>query len=224
MKFFLTLCTFIFLQTIFAQKTKTLWIEPEGIIVKGTVAVETSPTLYVGHEYEFTIMSNYAEFDLIIDSKNLKIALDESSKKNTGGLIFKVIALDTGTCNIVLTLGKDKERKANLISRSFKAVNYPAPPVYIGDVRSGEVLTEVKETTELKCKYDPASGIFESYPVESWQAKLGDRTFSGTGTKLTKELVNAINSVSSKEILEMTVQLKKNNTGFRISEAVYLIR
>lgn len=223
MKYLLLLNILISIPTVFAQKSKTLWVDPEGIIVKGTAAVEAVQPLFIGQEYEFTIMSNHAEFDLIIDSENLKVVLDESSKKNTGGLIFKITPIDTGMCNIVLTLGKNKERKANLISRNFQAVKYPMPPVFIGNIRSGEIITKIDDSMELSCKYDPAYGIFDSYPIESWNAKLGNLSFSGTGTHLSKEFIEALNQVSANEVLILTVQLSKNKTKYKTSEAVYLI-
>ncbi|MGV3609445.1 MAG: hypothetical protein ACO1N0_00740 [Fluviicola sp.] len=222
MKYLLILSILTTCTSVFAQKSTTLWLNQEGIILKGTIDVQSVQPLFVGHEYEFTIMSNNSEFDLIIDSENLTVVLDEFTKKTTGGLLFKITPIDTGMCSLALTLGKNKERKASLISREFTAINYPQPPLFIGNHRSGESIVTIDENAELSCKYDPAYGIFKSYPVKTWKAKLGDLNFSGKGTKLSKDFIEAVNQFSG--VLILTVELSKNETGYKEVEAVYLIK
>lgn len=223
MKFSLILYTLIFIPTIFAQKTKTLWVETTDVILQGTVGFSSSPELFVGQEYYFNIISNKKDFDLEIMSENLKVTLMPDSKKGTGGLEFKVVPIDTGECLIQLSVGNDKKRACSLISRTFHASHYPMPPIFISKIRTGEIIPELTKNTELLCMYDRSLGIFKPFTINSWTAKLGEQEFSGNGTSLSNELIDAVNQTND-GFLVLKVELESNNTGYSTSEAVFIVK
>lgn len=229
MKYILLPFVFMFIQHVSAQRSDTLTpqilvVKTKDVILQGNVDFGTNPEMFVGETYYFTIISNDNDWDLKIESNNLRLSLDEKSKKRTGGLGFQVMPLDTGKCTIVLYITNDKGRQVCLQACTYHASKYPMPPVFIGDIRSGEIIDELKESAQLSCKYDEGSGIFKGYAVLSWSAKLGDTKYSGTGTKLSKELIEAINNSSVDNVLKLTVELADNKTGYKTSEAVYLIK
>jgi len=208
---------------MFAQKSTTLWVKTDDVILQGTVGFDSYPELFVGQEYYFTIISNNNQFDLGIKSENLKITLESETKKSTGGLGFNVIPIDTGDCTISLFIGENKKSKAGLLMKRFHASAYPMPPIFITSIRSGEIIHKLDEFAEISCKYDPSLGIFEKYPIKSWKAQLVGEEFSGVGTVLSKQLIDAINKASANEVLKLTVELDKNNTGYSTSEAVFIL-
>lgn len=222
MKYLIIMGFLVISPVLFSQNEKTLWVETEGVVAQGNISFESIPELFVGQEYFFTIIINNKQ-DIEIKSENLKVILNESTKKGTGGLGFKITPIDTGECKIYVSMGNSGKRTASLVLKTFHASEYSKPPVFIEGIRSGETITKLTENAELSCKYDPSLGIFDSYMIKSWQAKLGDKDFSGSGTKLTKEFIEALNN-SSKEVLEITVQLDKNKTGFKSSEAVFIVK
>lgn len=222
MKFYLILCSLIFIPTIFAQK-KTLWIETDDVILQGNIEFSSSPELFVGQEYYFIILSNKKDFDLEITSENLKITLTPESKKGTGGLEFKVVPIDTGECVIQLSVGNDKKRVSSLISRTFHASHYPMPPIFISKIRTGEIISELKQDSKMTCMYDRSLGIFKPFVIKSWTAKLGEKEFTGKGADLSKELINAID-LAKDGFLVLKVELESNNTGYSTSEAVFILR
>jgi hypothetical protein len=192
--------------------------------LQGNIDFGTNPEMFVGQTYYFIMISNDNDWDLKIESENLQVSLNEKSKKATGGLTFDVTPLDTGDCRIVLYITNDKGRQVCLQASTYHASKYPMPPVFIAGIRSGEIIDELKESAELSCKYGHGSGIFKEYSILSWSAVLGDKKFSGTGTKLSMQLIEAINSSFVNEILRLTVELSENKTSYKISEAVYLIK
>lgn len=228
MKYLLILSTLLFVPMIFAQKkgkkTQTLWVETEDVILQGSISFETIPTLFVGQEYYFTIISNEKDYDLEIEHKNLAISLDEDSKKGTGGLMFSVVPLDTGDCSIMVSVSTNKKREATLVLKTFRASAYPMPSLFISSIRSGEIIDELQKTAEITCKYGKEYGIFTNYPVTSWKATIGNIEFSGTGSILSKELIDAVNQASTNEVLQLTVELGENKTGYTTSEAVFILK
>ena len=224
MKSILILCTFIYLAPVFAQKQKTLKVKNDDLILKGIVAFESVPELFVGQEYFFTMISNNTNLDLEIMSENLNVTLLPESKKTTGGLRFKVVPLDTGDCMIQLALVTEEKRTVGLVAHFFHASLYPMPPVFIAGIRSGETITELDTSAGLSCRYDQSMGIFEPYEITSWTAKLGALEFTGTGSSLSSQLIDAVNKASANEVLRLTVELGKNNTGYKTSEAVFMLK
>lgn len=232
MKYLLILSTLLFVPIIFGQESEpeekdnsnTLWVETNGVILQGTIDISTKPELFVGHEYYFTMFSNKGSFDLEIKSENLKVTLDEETKKSTGGLGFTVVPLDTGECSIMLSVGNDNKRVSSLILRPFHASVYPMPPVFISSIRSGELIHELTETAKISCEYGMEYGIYESYPIKSWKATFGNIEFSGTGTTLSKELIDAVNQAPTNDVLRLTVELGENKTGYTTSEAVFILK
>lgn len=222
MKFFFTLFTLIFIPTIFAQNEK-LWIETDDVILQGNIEFSSYPQLFVGQEYYFTVIANKKDFDLEIMSENLEVTLMPESKKQTGGLELRVIPIDTGKCFIQLSVGKDQKRASSLISRSFPVSHYPMPPIFISKIRTGEIISELKQDAELTCMYDRSLGIFKPFVIKSWTAKLGEKEFSGNGTYLSKELINAID-LAKDGFLVLKAELEPNNTGYSFSEAVFILR
>lgn len=229
MKLLIFLASFILLQKLHAQSDETrnketLIVETEGVVLQGNVDLNTNPELYVGQTYSFTILCSNHEWDLKIESENVSVKLNEKSKKSTGGLNFEVTPLDTGKCNLILYITNEKNKQVCLLSTYYHASTYPIPPVYIGKIRSGEIIDSLKEKTELTCKYDGGSGIFETYPILSWSADINNKKFSGTGNVLNNDLISEINNSGSNIALKLTVNLDKNKTGYEVSEAIFLIK
>jgi len=125
---------------------------------------------------------------------------------------------------VYLSVGNDKKTASGLLAKSFYAINYPMPAVFVSGIRSGEIIRELAESAEISCKYDPSSGIFEPYPIKSWKALLGSKEFSGVGTILPEEFIEAINHADSNDVLKLTVELGRNETGYKSSEAVFLLK
>jgi hypothetical protein len=207
----------------FSQKESILLVQRDYQILQGVVSFESVVELYVGQEYYFTITVNDV-IDMEIQSENLSVKLDENSKKRTSGLFFTVTPLDTGECKIWLSAGRKADKMSGLLLKSFHATHYPMPPVYIANVRSGDIINELNESPEISCKYAPESGIFESYPIKSWSAKLGSQEYSAKGNVFSSDLVNAVNTALPGEVLKVTVELEKNATGFKKSEALFLLK
>lgn len=229
MKSILLSILILFTQNTFAQESETntsqiLIVETDDVIVQGNVDLNSNPELFVGETYFFTILANMKDWDLKIETENLTIKLNEESKKGTGGLNFEVTPIDTGFCEFVLYIVNDKPKQVCLQSSRYHASKHLMPPVFIGSIRSGDVINEIKEATELSCKYGGGSGVFEEYPILSWTADLEGEKFSGKGTKLSKQLIEAINESSENKVLKLTVELSENKTGYNKSEAVYLIK
>lgn len=231
MKYFLILSTLLFVPVIFGQKrgkkekkAQTLWVETEDVILQGSISFESIPTLFVGQEYHFTIISNKKEYDLEIEYNNFAMSLDEYTKKGTGGLGFSVVPLDTGDCSIMVSVATNKKREATLVLKTFRAAAYTMPPVFISSYRSGEVIEQLPDSAQLSCKYGPEYGIFKDYPVTSWKATFGNNEFSGTGNTLSQQLIDAVNQSSTKEVLQLSVEVEENRTGFKTSEAVFIVK
>ena len=213
---------FSFLTQTLAQKDTTIITKRDSIhLLQGVVCANSEMVLYSGQKYHFSI-SVSTDLDIKVNAINANIEFVESSKRGTGGMQYIITPIDTGICRI--NLGARGERDYGLMSRYFNVINYPVPPVFIRDIQSGGVIDNLFDSTTFDCKYPMGSGIFESYAIESWIAKLNDKTFEGKGNYLSKELINEVNRCESQTYLLITLNLSKNQTGHRQTEGIYIIK
>lgn len=178
--------------------------------------------LYKGQEYIFSITSS-GDYDLSITAINAKIELIEESKKGTGGLQYSVTPIDTGECQIHVGNIINEKRSVSLVMYIYQVINYPMPPLQLNEFQSGQIISQLADSTALICAYPKESGIFESYEIKSWEVKIGDKIFTGKGNLLSDEVIQFVNKKEN-EFLHIKVNLFKNKTGYSISEGIYLIR
>lgn len=190
--------------------------------LQAVVNLDVQNVLYKGQDYTFSITSS-GDYDLRVTAKNAQIKLIEDSKKGTGGLRYTVTPIDTGECQIHVGNVIDEKRSVSLVMYFYKVINYPMPPLQLNEFQSGQIISQLSDSTELKCAYPKESGVFESYEIKSWEVEIGDKTFTGKGNFLSNELIQFVNQKEN-EFLHIKVNLFKNRTGYSISEGIYLIR
>jgi len=215
---------FFFLSFSSIAQTDTVVITSrKDVPLQAVLDIETSEVLYAGQEYVFRVTAS-GDYDLRLTVKNAIVQLSEESKRNTGGLTYTLTPIDTGECMIGISNQINETRTVGLKTQFFKVINYPVPPLKIGRVRSGEIINSLlNDSTEIICSYPDKTGVYDEYEVESWTVKIGDKGFSGTGSLLTKELIQCLNHTDN-EFLLLEVILEQNKTGHLKSEGVYLIR
>ncbi len=205
----------------FTQKDKVIITKRDEMPLKAVMNLSASRTLYVGQEYTLNVsVSGNQPIKLV--ANNAQIEIDESSKRNTGGLTYFVTPIDTGKVYISIGIMAEKN-SVSLLAQNYSAVNYPVPPIHLGGVSSGPIISTLNEVTELKCHYPMEQGIFETYKIVSWKATIGEREFEGNGNQLSQELIQFANE-QQEAFLHIEVELAKNKTGHSKSEGVYLIR
>ena len=222
----LTVLLFLSTFSIFgrSQNDTTLITERESYrSLHGSVNLEAYTELFVGQEYTFEVLAS-TEYDLFVRCQNAEIEIIEKSHKSSGALRYTVVPLDTGKCRITVGVRIDEKTSKSLLLKYYSVVNYPPPPIYISGIMSGEVIHNLNESSLLKCNYPTGSGVFDSYKIKSWTAHIGDRTFKGTDTELTKELIDVINKVENQSILHIIIELYENKTGYTNTEGVFIIR
>ncbi len=218
----ITLAVIAILSNItFAQKDKVIITKRDEMPLKAVMNLSASRTLYVGQEYKLDV-SISGNQPIKVSYKNAEIAIDVSSKRNTGGLTYFVTPLDTGKVYISIGIMTEKSF-VSLLAQYYDAVNYPVPPIHFSGVSSEPIISTLNEVTELKCHYPKEQGIFETYNIVSWKATIGERIFEGKGNLLSNELILFVNE-QQEAFLHMEVELAKNKTGHSKSEGVYLIR
>lgn len=209
--------------TAFGQVKTTLITERDEMgPFKGTIGSDAYTELYVGQEYTFDILVNRND-DMKVYATNLEIVFDESSRKNSGAMRYKVTPIDTSKCSIGVGVQLEDGKSYYLLRKEFTATICPAPPIFISKSISGEAIGNLEDSTSLRCKFPTSSGIYDSYEVSSWKAKLGDKIFSGQGTYLTKEFIEAINTSEVNTPLFIEVALIENKTGHTSSKGVFII-
>lgn len=190
--------------------------------LQAVIGLDALNVLYKGQEYTFSITSS-GTYDISVTSKNAEIKLIDDSKKGTGGLRYLVTPIDTGECSISVGNYINETRSVSLVRYTYKVIDFPMPPLQINNIQSGQIITQLSDSTEIKCSFPELSGIFESYEIKSWEVIIGSKTFEGKGNLFTKELIQYINQ-TKKEFLHLKVKLLKNKTGHNSSEGIYLIR
>ena len=214
---------FIFLSFCsIGQNETTLITSRKDFPLQAVVDLDVLNILYKGQDYTFSITSS-GTYDLKVTAENGQIKLIEDSKKGTGGLRYTVTPIDTGECSISVGNYINETRSVSLVKYFYTVIDYPTPPIQIQGIQSGQILSQLSETAELKCAYPVESGIFDSYEIKSWEVIIGSKTFEGKGNLLSNELIQYINE-TEKEFLHLRVKLVKNKTGHISSEGIYLIR
>ena len=117
----------------------------------------------------------------------------------------------------------DEERSVSLKMQSFQVKEYPAPTILFSKQNSGQILSELSDSTELICAIPWDAGIDNKFEIQSWEIKVGEKVFTGNGPLLTKELIEYFNQ-SNDEYVHVNVNLAHNKTGYKTAESVYLIR
>ncbi len=209
--------------TATAQENETLIINrDETSILKASIAIGGTHTLFIGQSYELEVLAS-STHDILLQYTNLEVKLVDACIKNTGPLRYIVTPIKPGECKVNVGLKIDEDRSTQLFGRSFIAVYYPTPTIYLAYRESGRVLSDLPEKCELSCSYESSYGIQESYPIKSWTAELNGITYSGEGKELTSELKEAILKSKDRSLLYFDVRLEKNQTGHWKTEAVYII-
>lgn len=206
----------------FAQEKITIVESRKDVPLQAVVGLDANPQLFVGQNYLLSIGVS-SEHDVKIDFTNLKAELMEVSKRSTGGLMYTVTPLDTGTCWVSVGVITETSRHGLLSSR-FQAIPYPVPPVFLSETCTGEVLSTLPDDAKLTCKYPRGSGVYDNYTIDSWTARLGEQTFNGKGNTVSRELIEAVNKHSAEQILRITANLSENKTGHVRSEAVFIVQ
>lgn len=222
MKTLISLIIVLLSVNLYSQDTTLITARGENFLLQAVLDIETTEILYAGQEYTFTITTS-GNYDIRLTAKNAKVQFVEDSKKSTGGLIYTVTPIDTGSCSITIMNQIDEKRIVSLKMQKFNVINFPIPPIQIDSKKSGEIIDRLKDKVEITCSYPKETGIYENYEVLRWEAKIGEKTFNGKGTLLSKELINYINQAND-EYMHLSIILADNKTGHLKSEAIYLIR
>lgn len=222
MKLISVILIILFSTSTYSQDTIIITARGENIPLQAVVNIEASKILYAGQEYTF-VLTTSGHHDIHLTAQNAKVQLMEDSKKSTDGLRYNVTPIDTGTCSITISNQINEKRIVNLTMQMFSVINFPIPPIQIGGKKSGEIIHTLKDNLEINCSYPQETGINDRYEVTKWEAKIGEKTFSGNGTLLSNELIKYINQAND-EYIHFIATLAENKTGHFKSEAIYLIR
>lgn len=194
----------------------------ENTILQAVVNLESSKTLYKGHSYFLNIVASSND-DIRINAKNVKIHFEAKGSQSTGGMRCVFTPIDTGYCSVTVGLIRDMNTQFSLLNQNYKVVEYPMPTVYLNNVPSGSIISSTNDILNLRCKYDPSSGVFDNFEILSWKAKLNGEVYEGTGNVLSELLTNDIQSSEFDSVLQLEVTLKENITGFLTAKSIYII-
>jgi len=219
----LILCILIFFSiSSFSQETVVI-TSRENVPLQAVMNIGAGNILYAGQEYTFTITTS-GEYDIRLETTNVKVHLIEESKLRTGGLSYVITPIDTGWCSIGISNQIDENRTVGLKTHNFKVINYPVPPLRLKGIWwPSQIISNLKYPSEIQCAYNRETGIWDSYEIESWTAKIGNKKFSGQGSLLSEELIQYVNEVDN-QYLHFKVVLCENKTGHLKSDGIYYIR
>lgn len=195
MKLISVIIIMLFSISAYSQDTTLITTRGGNIPLQAVLDIETSKILYAGQEYTLTLTTS-GNYDIRLTAKNARIQLIEDSKKSTGGLRYTVTPIDTGTCSITIGNQIDEKRTVSLNMQMFNVINFPIPPIQIGRKKSGEIINIIKNSVEINCSYPKETGIYENYEISKWEAKIGEKTFSGSGALFSEELIKYINQTN----------------------------
>src|SRR5690554_5656381 len=184
---------------LFSQIETKININQMGVITKASLNIDSKSRLFVGQEYTMLLNVNFKE-DIVLDVKNAKILFIEGSKHNTGPLLFKITPLDTGKVTIDVGRHIDDENIPQLGHYFFQVRNYSMPPIYI-DESNQQFLNKLNEKSKITCHYPEEMGVFEEYAVESWEARVNEKTFTGKGNHFSEDFIKYINQVKDEALL-----------------------
>ncbi len=217
--FFLLACSF---EVLGQYDTTVVKSRNERIPLQAVVSFEAYSHLYKGQEYEFTITAS-GNYDLKISVDNAAIKLAHRGDKFTGGMRYLITPKDVGTCRMSVGVVTDENRNVSLLGKTYAVIDYPMPPVHLNQFTSGEVITELKDSLELKCNYLPTTGVFDKYPILDWKVSIDGEDFTGKGDYLTQEVIRRIKRCKSKTTMRIELSLENNQTGYASSEGVFII-
>jgi len=205
----------------FAQKKTSIITERKNTLLQAVLNLQSIHVLYAGQEYIFSTTTSH-EHAVELKVENARVQFIENSLKTTGGLQYSVTPIDTGSCTIQIGNRIDKKTSVSLYAQTFKVINYPVPPIQLIGSSTGQIISNLRDSTKIECSYDPQTGIFDKYEILSWNAKIGDKIFSGKDNQLSKEFIEYVNHVKN-EFLHLEVILDQNKTGHLKSKGIYLI-
>ncbi len=223
MKLIILIFFILFSINAYSQDTTLITSRGEHIPPKAVLGIESikSP-LYAGQEYTFEVAAS-GYHDIQLTAKNAKVEFIEDSKNSTGGFRYSITPIKTGTLTITVGIQVNEQKAVSLIMYTYSVINFPIPTIQLDRKSSGEIIDLLRDSSEIKCSYPLESGIFESYEVLKWVAKMGDKEYHGDGNILSEELITIINEAND-EYLHLTAFLAENKTGHLKSEAIYLVR
>lgn len=222
MREILLMAGLFFSLTSFAQNDTIVITSRKNVPPQAVLDLESSNILYAGQEYTFWVTTS-GVYPLRLTVKNGKVRLDKSSKKTTGGLKYTFTPLEPGECSIGIGNQMDEKRSVGLKAYLFQVIDCPMPPLSLKGMPNSQIITDLKESTEIQCAFPKETCLHDSYEIKSWSATIGDKVFSGQGSILTEELIQYVNQVNH-QYLHFEVLLSENKTGHLRSEGIYRIR
>lgn len=223
MKFILlTLFAVISITGLSQDERELITERSEKSILKGMVS-SVPYELIIGQSYDISVLASTTH-DLKINTKNLDIVLDSSCFRSTGAYRYTVTPLEVGDCRLSVGLIIDEKKSVSLFSRLFRAIEPPAPSIYINRIVSGKILGQLDKSTSITCTYPSTYVIEDNFPIKRWKAELNGEQFEGQGKVLSNELQEAINSCSKRSSLYIKVSLEENATGHSETEAIYIVK
>lgn len=205
-----------------AQNEVVINTSRKKVPLQAVLNLESTKVLYAGQEYTFSLTTS-GQYDIRLTAQNAKIELIEDSKKSTGGLRYKITPIEPGKLPLTIWNVIDEKSNVSLSAYNFNVINYPVPPIQLSNHFGGQIIEQIKDSTNLLCAYPRESGIYDTYEIKSWKATIGDKTFSGIGSKLSGEIINYINQADN-EFMHLVIELNENKTGHLLSEAIFLIK
>lgn len=214
---------FILLSTFsFSQNDTSIVVIRKDFPLQAVLDIDGFRTLFEGQEYRINLTTS-GDFPIKIKTTNADVEFLESSKKSTGGLIYKLTPKDTGECTIAIYNVINESRTVNLTLNTYKVIKCPQPTIKFNQFENGEIINKIDDKIELTCSYPKETGIFDKYEILSWTILINDIKFDGKGSSLTNEVIDFLNK-NNNIFFHILVNLKENKTGHRTSESIYLVK
>ena len=160
----------------------------------------------VSHGYDETHLTGY----------NCVITQSEN------GLTYHVFTPNAGECFIAINgVNTKTKRSVNLGLYRFNVADSVYHDIYLDQVISGRAITG-KVTTVFCKNRDYWNGKEDEIEVLTWKITQGGKEVSGTGSEISKEGVQFIQTVPPGEAIMVTVQAKSNFQKTFVTKGVFL--